>query len=187
MRWIISLGKKLIANFRNARVCCAPSQKCTIDDIHVSRELAGRGALTFNCLLLNLRLYHFCGNYQHNLQQKFYQRYIQNTGEFDQKMPQSHTMYRPTHGAVRKSQRTITATWHPEYRTTKIKTKQTLFSGLSILLQCFISLQNATSCDKKYSLFFEKRFIYVRRKGRGFEPHRRHCVVVLEQDTFILA
>ena len=23
--------------------------------------------------------------------------------------------------------------------------------------------------------------------GRGFEPHRRHCVVVLEQDTFILA
>ena len=23
-------------------------------------------------------------------------------------------------------------------------------------------------------------------KGRGFEPHRRHCVVVLEQDTFIL-
>ena len=26
-----------------------------------------------------------------------------------------------------------------------------------------------------------------RLKGSGFEPHRRHCVVVLEQDTFILA
>ena len=26
-----------------------------------------------------------------------------------------------------------------------------------------------------------------RPSGRGFEPHRRHCVVVLEQDTFILA
>ena len=26
-----------------------------------------------------------------------------------------------------------------------------------------------------------------RPKGRDFEPHRRHCVVVLEQDTFILA
>ena len=26
-----------------------------------------------------------------------------------------------------------------------------------------------------------------RPKGRGFEPHWRHCVVVLEQDTFILA
>ena len=25
------------------------------------------------------------------------------------------------------------------------------------------------------------------RRGRGFEPHRHHCVVVLEQDTFILA
>ena len=24
-------------------------------------------------------------------------------------------------------------------------------------------------------------------KGRGFEPHRRHSVVVLKQDTFILA
>ena len=24
-------------------------------------------------------------------------------------------------------------------------------------------------------------------EGSGFEPHRRHCVVVLEQDTFILA
>ena len=24
-------------------------------------------------------------------------------------------------------------------------------------------------------------------RGHGFEPHRRHCVVVLEQDTFILA
>ena len=27
----------------------------------------------------------------------------------------------------------------------------------------------------------------ARPKGRGFEPHRRHSVVVLEQDTFILA
>ena len=26
-----------------------------------------------------------------------------------------------------------------------------------------------------------------RLKGRGFEPRRPHCVVVLEQDTFILA
>ena len=24
-------------------------------------------------------------------------------------------------------------------------------------------------------------------RGRGFEPHPRHCIVVLEQDTFILA
>ena len=31
------------------------------------------------------------------------------------------------------------------------------------------------------------RVLNSRPRGRGFEPHRRHCVVVLEQDTFILA
>ena len=31
------------------------------------------------------------------------------------------------------------------------------------------------------------RVLDSRPRGRGFEPHRRHCIVVLEQDTFILA
>ena len=31
------------------------------------------------------------------------------------------------------------------------------------------------------------RVLDCRPRGRGFKPHRRHCVVVLEQDTFILA
>ena len=31
------------------------------------------------------------------------------------------------------------------------------------------------------------RVLDSRPKCHGFEPHRRHCVVVLEQDTFILA
>ena len=31
------------------------------------------------------------------------------------------------------------------------------------------------------------RVLDSRRKGRRFEPHRRHHVVVLEQDTFTLA
>ena len=31
------------------------------------------------------------------------------------------------------------------------------------------------------------RVLDSRPKGLGFEPHRGHCVVVLEQDTFILA
>ena len=30
------------------------------------------------------------------------------------------------------------------------------------------------------------RVLDSRPRGSGFEPHRRHCVVVLEQDTFIL-
>ena len=29
------------------------------------------------------------------------------------------------------------------------------------------------------------RVLYSRRRGRRFKPRRRHCVVVLEQDTFI--
>ena len=28
---------------------------------------------------------------------------------------------------------------------------------------------------------------WLETEGRGFEPHQRHGVVVLEQDTFILA
>ena len=31
------------------------------------------------------------------------------------------------------------------------------------------------------------RVLDSRTRGRGFEPHWQHCVVVLEQDTFILA
>ena len=31
------------------------------------------------------------------------------------------------------------------------------------------------------------RVLDSRPRGRGFKPHRRQCVVVLEQDTFILA
>ena len=31
------------------------------------------------------------------------------------------------------------------------------------------------------------RVLDSRPRGRGFEPHRRHSVVVIEQDTFILA
>ena len=31
------------------------------------------------------------------------------------------------------------------------------------------------------------RLLDSRPKGRGFKPHRCHCVVVLEKDTFVLA
>ena len=34
---------------------------------------------------------------------------------------------------------------------------------------------------------FSGRVLDSRPRGRGFGPHRHHCVVVLEQDTFILA
>ena len=41
--------------------------------------------------------------------------------------------------------------------------------------------------DSKGAQWLSGRVLDSRPKGRGFEPHRRHCVVVLEQDTFILA
>ena len=40
---------------------------------------------------------------------------------------------------------------------------------------------------QKGAQWLSGRVLDLRPKGRGFEPHRRHCVVVLEQDTFILA
>ena len=44
-----------------------------------------------------------------------------------------------------------------------------------------------TACRYKGAQWLSGRVLDSRPKGRGFEPHRRHCVVVLEQDTFILA
>ena len=41
--------------------------------------------------------------------------------------------------------------------------------------------------DEKGAQWLSGRVIDLRPRGRGFKPHRRHCVVVLEQDTFILA
>ena len=38
-----------------------------------------------------------------------------------------------------------------------------------------------------FTATFDLDFNQSRPKGRGLEPHRRHCVVVLEQDTFIPA
>ena len=40
---------------------------------------------------------------------------------------------------------------------------------------------------EKGAQWLSGRVLDSRPKGRGFEPHRRHCVVVLEQDTFVLA
>ena len=44
-----------------------------------------------------------------------------------------------------------------------------------------------SSMAKKGAQWLSGRVLDSRPKGSGFEPHRCHCVVVLEQDTFILA
>ena len=44
-----------------------------------------------------------------------------------------------------------------------------------------------TTFRYKGAQWLSGRVLDSRPKGSGFEPHWRHCVVVLEQDTFILA
>ena len=47
--------------------------------------------------------------------------------------------------------------------------------------------QSQTVDNSNGAQWLSGRVLDSRPKGRGLEPHRRHCVVVLEQDTFILA
>ena len=42
-------------------------------------------------------------------------------------------------------------------------------------------------CNLMGGQWLSGRVLDSRPRGRGFEPHRRHCTVVLELDTFILA
>ena len=57
----------------------------------------------------------------------------------------------------------------------------------------YIYFLNVPSFSSRYfnkikgAQWLSGRVLNSRPKGSGFEPHRRHCVVVLEQDTFILA
>ena len=59
-------------------------------------------------------------------------------------------------------------------------------TGQTVLLKGnFITLLES-GCFRQVFLHTNNLFD-SRLKGRGFEPHLRHCIVVLEQDTFILA
>ena len=46
---------------------------------------------------------------------------------------------------------------------------------------------NGLSSVSKGAQWLSGRVLDSRPRGRGFEPHRCYCVVVHEQDTFILA
>ena len=52
-------------------------------------------------------------------------------------------------------------------------------------------LQHAYAINKKIYIsgaqWLSGRVLGSRPSGSGFESHRRHCIVVLEQDKFILA
>ena len=64
---------------------------------------------------------------------------------------------------------------------------------VTTILKCFIDTYTNTLWMCLFIAYcvgaqwLSGRVLDSRPKGRGFEPHRRNCVVVLEQDTFILA
>ena len=60
-------------------------------------------------------------------------------------------------------------------------------SETSFTLRATIGPHGETPFGYKGAQWLSGRVLDSRPRGRGFEPHRRHCVVVLEQDTFILA
>ena len=64
-----------------------------------------------------------------------------------------------------------------------------LFSRHSQLgfLCCLLVFLGRLYCKGMGAQWLSGRVLDSRPRGPGFEPHRHHCVVVLEKDTFILA
>ena len=66
------------------------------------------------------------------------------------------------------------------------------FIYLSPVFICEVDALSKVNFPVGISLFWGAQWLSGRvldskLRGRGFEPRRRHCVVVLEQDTLILA
>ena len=58
---------------------------------------------------------------------------------------------------------------------------------INIIIIIIIIITISTTTIKKGAQWLCGRVLDSRPRGRRFEPHRRQCGVVLEQDTFILA
>ena len=53
---------------------------------------------------------------------------------------------------------------------------------------CLMNVKSIGECSLwQGAQWLSGKVLDLRLRGRGFEPHRRHCILVLEQDTFILA
>ena len=75
-----------------------------------------------------------------------------------------------------------------ECQTDRIEFSPNVLSGLVwVGVQFVCKSYQQTTPGGKGAQWLSGRVLDSRPKGSGFEPHRRHCVVVLEQDTFILA
>ena len=61
------------------------------------------------------------------------------------------------------------------------------WSFLVMLCNAMLSALSSFTTILQGAQWLSGRVLDSRLRGRGFEHHRRHCIVVLEQDTFILA
>ena len=69
----------------------------------------------------------------------------------------------------------------------RVRSGPKLFVKVShVFIPPLIPVNNYTSY-RKGAQWLSGRVLDSILRGRGFEPHWHHCVVVLEQDTFILA
>ena len=81
---------------------------------------------------------------------------------------------------------TVTVKWNVTIRHFKMQSHTKLPSKMHLHTKFGIpNLKNVNG--SAVAQWLSGRELNSRPKGRGFEPHRRHCVVILEQDTFILA
>ena len=69
----------------------------------------------------------------------------------------------------------------------KVKYPYSRYVFITVFLHMNDDVVNVQTGLIKGAQWLSGRVLDSKPKGRGFEPHRRHCVVVLEQDTFILA
>ena len=54
-------------------------------------------------------------------------------------------------------------------------------------LNMILSVHGSSTVSMEGAQWLSGRVLDSTPRGGGLEPHRHHCVVVLEQDTFILA
>ena len=64
--------------------------------------------------------------------------------------------------------------------------KQQIIDDIEGLRVCYKPLNSLYTGNVGMN-WLSGRVLDLRLRGRGFEPHQRHCVVVLEHDTLILA
>ena len=69
----------------------------------------------------------------------------------------------------------------------KVRHDKTSYTQLRTCVMKIVHIQGKSPNVDMGAQWLSGRVLDLRPKGRGFKPHRGHCVVVLEQDTFILA